>query len=574
MKNIFLAFILLPLLTIFSVTSVQAQSFQPMTVTIAGSGIIGFTGDGGYSKFARCSGPKDICIDAGQNLYFTDKDNGRVRKIAAITGTISTIAGGGSSLADGVPATSASITPNYICINSTGDLYITTLNKIRRISASGTISTIAGSVSAGYSGDGGPASAAMLNNPQGISLDASGNIYVVDRGNNRVRKIAAATGIITTIAGNGTSIYSGDGGPASAAGLNYPAVICTDLFGNIFFSDHNPDYPAGFDYSVMRKINTATGIITWIAGDTLGSGTFPSGVPATAANLGTITGMCTDIAGNIYCNEMSCACRKLDFGTGMLYAVAGNFAIESFADEGGQYGYMNYPCGLCLDTLGNVYIADSANQRIRKVLPITAKPKFAFGNLQWIDPVAGTPFVLDSMMWTTDINYTLEHTWEVLTPPSHGTLSGFPVVAIDSVPGYGHPIKPTGLRYTTSSSYTGVDVFQIKVSKTWVGFLSSDTVTVMVGPNCFALETNKIEEETPDIYLSPNPATSVLNIEWANLRENNTSIIITDVTGRLFYKEVQETSNPDKVAIDVSTFPAGIYIVNLNGYAARKFVKH
>jgi sugar lactone lactonase YvrE len=239
------------LLLIAGTNPLQAQR---ITVTTVGTGVAAYGGDGGAGKFAKLSGPNDVCMDAAGNLYISDIGNGRIRKVAANTGIITTYAGGGTSTADGIPAVEALFTPNYMCIDPAGNIYVSTGTQIRRIDAvTGIINTVAGTLSSGYGGDGGPATAASLFVPMDICLDRAGNIYVVDQGNYRIRKISAATNIITTIAGTGVPSYSGDGGPAISAKVELPYAIAVDTFGNVFFSDQEGIY--------IREIYAATGII-------------------------------------------------------------------------------------------------------------------------------------------------------------------------------------------------------------------------------------------------------------------------------------------------------------------------
>ncbi len=503
---------------------------QRITVTVAGTGIAGCTGDGGSSKQAQISGPKDICLDAAQNIYFADRGNGHIRKISAQKGVITTVGGGGTSYADGIPATSAVLSVNYMCISNSGNIYFTTDdNRIRKIS-SGIVTTVAGTGTAGYSGDGGPAISATLNNPQGICIDAANNIYFVDRNNNCIRKISSTTGNISTIAGNGTPGSSGDGGPAVSALLHAPVCICVSPAGDIYFSDQNPNYP-GYDNSIIRKIEASTGLVTHIIGSY--SGTYTHDVPSLTAIMGTTTGLCFSPSGKIYCNEMSCSNREHDFATDSLYLVAGDFSIQGYSDDiHSPLANMNIPYGLCVDMHETVYIADSNNQRIRKIIKLTNTPTFAFGRGQYMEPVIGTPYSIDSLLWITDLDLGQNETWTVLTPPAHGILSGFP--AANTSNGDATTTKPSGLSYTASSGYTGSDLFRIRVADD-AGL--ADTVTVYVGPNSTGatLEASNLPATT-SVNLFPNPASNVLNVEWDNLKNNGNNLVIADIADKIVFK--------------------------------------
>ena len=196
-------------------------------ITIAGTGDRGYGGDGGPATQARLS-PSGVTVDGAGNIYIADGGNNRIRKVDAATGTISTIAGTGEwgDSGDGGPATEARLAfPNDVAVGTTGDVYVSdnSNNRIRKIDvATGTISTIAGTGEQGHSGDGGPATEAGLYSPGGVAVDGSGNVYIADSVNNRIRKIDAAMATISTIAGTGEGGYSGDGGLATGARLKLP----------------------------------------------------------------------------------------------------------------------------------------------------------------------------------------------------------------------------------------------------------------------------------------------------------------------------------------------------------------
>ena len=211
---------------------------------IAGTGVAGHTGDGGQATAAKISGPTGITMDGSGNIYFCDYNNKRVRKIAATTGIISNFAGTGAfgNNGDGAQATAATFdAPAGIIADASGNIYFDDIahNRIRKISTSGIISHYAGDQTgtSGTTGDGGAATAAFLNQPQGLAVDAIGNIYIADAGNNKVRMVSATTGIITNVAGNGTAGFSGDGSAATAAMLNNPTGVYVDASNNIYVAD-------------------------------------------------------------------------------------------------------------------------------------------------------------------------------------------------------------------------------------------------------------------------------------------------------------------------------------------------
>lgn len=226
--------------------------------TIAGTSTCGYSGDNGLATNAKINGPYGLYVDGPGNVYFADQKNKVVRRVDAGTGIITTIAGGGSDLGDGAPATNANL--NYtanVYVDQNNHLYVCENFKIRKVDAStGIITTIAGTGIKGLSGDNGPATNAQLYFPHGIVIDKVGNFYFADRGNGRIRKINTS-GIISTVAGT-TDGYSGDGGPATAAQLGGVIGLVADSSGNLIFSDNGNDY--------IRRVNMSTGIITTIAG--------------------------------------------------------------------------------------------------------------------------------------------------------------------------------------------------------------------------------------------------------------------------------------------------------------------
>ena len=428
---------------------------QRVTVTMAGSGVGDFNGDGTAGYITDVNQPQDVCVDAAHNIYFVDDFNHLVRKISAATGLVTTIAGGGASYADGVPATDEAIQPLYMCIDATGNIYFSSGNQIKKIiTATGIITTVAGTGAGAYTGDGGAAIAATMNIPQGVCIDASGNIYVVDQSNACIRKVTAATGIITTIGGNATPGYTGDGGPATAAELGTPISICVNAGGDVFFSDQNGNY--------IRKIAATTGLITTIAGN--GNMASGDGGPATAAGIGWVMGMCCDGGGNIFCCDISCSCRRIDASTGIITTVAGSDLTDGYNGDGGNALniWFNYPHGVFIDETGTLYIADQSNNRIRKAIQLTNTPSFAFGKGVYVYPCAGVSLSLNDKAAITNMNAGETETWTVVTAPVHGSLAGFPYAAASN--GMAGLTKPAGLSYTSASGYSGTDSFKIMVS--------------------------------------------------------------------------------------------------------------
>ncbi|HTB30854.1 MAG TPA: T9SS type A sorting domain-containing protein [Bacteroidia bacterium] len=265
-------------------------------IKITGNG--GYYGDGGPATNAELNLPEDICADTSGNIYIADFDNAVIRMVNT-SGIISTVVGSGfvGYSGDGGPATNAELDlPVYVFVDKQENMYISDIGNyvIRKVDASGIISTFAGNGKGGYSGDGGPATAAEILSPTGICEDSTGNIYfAMGSGNTPVIRKVNSSGIISTIAGNGIAGYSGDGGPATSAELDFLFGLCFDGAGNLLVCD-------GANNRV-REINTS-GIISTIAGNGH-VGRSGDGGPATAAELYDPSGIAINQYGNVYFSE-------------------------------------------------------------------------------------------------------------------------------------------------------------------------------------------------------------------------------------------------------------------------------
>jgi trimeric autotransporter adhesin len=321
--------------------------------TIAGTGALGFSGDGGPAINATFVNPNSIAIDASGNLYIGDTYSGRIRKFFP-GGIITTVAGGGSSLGDNGPATQAQLNvPLGVAVDASGNLYIAdSLNeRVRRVGVNGIITTIAGTGQAGFSGDGGPATAALFSNPVGVALDASGNVYVADLDNNRIRRVVQG-GPVTTIAGTTTSV--GDGGPSTQARLVYPRGAAVDSSGNLYIADSLANR--------VRKV-TPSGIITTLAG-TGQTGSGGDNGPGALAVLNNPTAVAVDPGGNVYIGDSNNnVIRRVNTSTGIITLFAGNYnCCYSGTGTGGDGGPATAATlwgvgGIAVDGAGNVYIA-------------------------------------------------------------------------------------------------------------------------------------------------------------------------------------------------------------------------
>jgi sugar lactone lactonase YvrE len=345
---------------IFLLLSYPAVGLAQDIITCAGTNGTGYTGDGGPAVHAQLNMPYATAFDHAGNLLISDTWHYVVRKVDA-TGKISTIAGNGTSgySGDGGAATSAQFSLiSSIACDTNGNIYIADdwNNRIRMIGQDGVVVTIAGTGTGGFSGDNGPATAAQVNHPWGVGVDAAGNVYIADTWNLRVRMVDKR-GIITTVAGNGTSGHAGDGGAPLDAQFADPSGLAFDQGNNIYVSD---------DYNhTIRKI--AEGIITLVAGNNT-NGDAGYGGPATAASLTQPYGMACDAAGILY---------FADFGTNRVCKVdaSGNLIKVAGSGDGGfsgDYGpplaaELYHPIGVAFSPQGNLYIADDWNSRVREI---------------------------------------------------------------------------------------------------------------------------------------------------------------------------------------------------------------
>lgn len=335
--------------------------------TVAGTGLYGggYSGDGGAATNAMLRNPMGVAVDAKGNLFIADTGNNRIREVDD-NGIITTVAGGGNSgLGDGGAATNAVLTPWGLCLDASGNLYIAdgTDSRVRKVDTNGIITTIAGNGTNDYSGDGGLAVNACMNSPNGVAVDEAGNVYIADSNNHRIR-VVSTNGVITTIAGNGNTIYSGDGGAATNASLYYPRDVILDRFGGLFIADSSNGR--------IRQVHP-NGIITTVAGG--GTGGRGDGGAATNARFIYPWGIALDNSSNLFIADMTDnRIRKVD-ESGIITTAAGNGNYGYSGDNGvgangaGLTAVLYRPEGVAFDASDNLFIADSMNYRIREVSP-------------------------------------------------------------------------------------------------------------------------------------------------------------------------------------------------------------
>jgi hypothetical protein len=343
-----------------------ALTINPAISTVAGNGTAGYSGDGGSATSAQLDGPSGLAVDLSGDLFIADTANNCIREVVQATGNIITVAGTGAAgySGDGAAATSAQLSaPSAVAVDAYGDLFIADAgnNVIREvILATGIIITVAGNGTAGYSGDGAAATAAQLNCPHGVAADSSGDLFIADTGNNVIREVVQATGNIITIAGTGTAGYSGDGAAATSAQLNSPYGVAVSSSGDLFIADTGNN--------AVREVVQATGNIITVAG-TGTAGYSGDGAAATSAELSGPVSVAVDASGDLFIADAgNNVVREVVQTTGNIVTVAGN-GTAGYSGDGGSAtsAQLNDPYGVAVDANGDLFIGDSGNNCIRKV---------------------------------------------------------------------------------------------------------------------------------------------------------------------------------------------------------------
>jgi sugar lactone lactonase YvrE len=330
---------------------------------VAGKGVPEFSGDNGPATQAGLNSPGSLLFDAANNLYIADENNNRIRRVTP-SGIITTFAGGGPDVnqppVEGVLATNTFVSPNGLAIDIGGNIYVSDWNHniVRKIRNDSTVVTVIGNGIRGFSGDNGPATSASIDRPTGLAIDSVGNLYMADFEGRRIRKVTT-DGIIHTIAGTGQTGLTGDGGPAINATIDLPMDLFINNTGDLYISS--------LANNVVRKISASDGIINTIVGNGA-YGFSGDGGPALNATLKGAVSLVIDGAQNIYVSDRyNSRVRKVD-NSGTISTFAGNGAGNSSGDGGAATSVgLNRPSAVAFDSSGNMYIADAANHRIRKV---------------------------------------------------------------------------------------------------------------------------------------------------------------------------------------------------------------
>ena len=340
----------------------SAQTIHPF----AGNHTAGYSGDGAAATAAQCYGPIGIAVDNTGNVYFTDQGNSVVRKVNT-AGIISTVAGNDTAgySGDGGAATLAKLNqPSSIAVDDTGNIFIAddVNNVIRKVNTTGIISTYAGDGTAGFLGDAGLATNAKLNSPKGVAVDHFGNLYIADANNNVVRKVTT-NGFIYPFAGTGAAGFFGNDSAAVTAKLHLPTGVAVDALGRILIVDQLNN--------VVRRVNPGTGIITAFAGTGL-YGYTGDGNYADLAKLSTPTEVSTDASGNVYIADYSNHVVRKVTSAGIISTIAGN-GTSGYSGDGGPAiaAQLAAPYDMAVSSTGKIYITDQVNNVVRVVYSST-----------------------------------------------------------------------------------------------------------------------------------------------------------------------------------------------------------
>lgn len=537
--------------------SVTAQTIYTLTGSTSG-----FAGDGGPATAARLSRPGSVRYNSSGYICFADANNERLRRIESGSLTISTVAGTGSwgFSGDGAAATAAQLylggIGGDIAFDNSNNMYFSDYfnKRIRKITPAGIISTVAGDGSTGSSGDGGPATAARVWDPLGLVTDAAGNLYIAEHRGHRIRKIDVATGNISTIAGTGTAAHTGDGGAATAADIEHPVGLIFDAAGNLFFAE----YTTGS----IRKIT-------------------PAGVISTHAT-GLFEPMYLDIdqVGNIFAGSEDTRVYRIS-PSGVVDTVAGNGTASPTGDGGpATAAGMDQPTGVTVLANGNLLISTKRDHRIRIVMAntatITGTASLCAGSTTsltastpgaaWksgntgVATVSSTGVVTGVSAGTATITYvkgllfgTKEVTVNVATAPVI-TATGSALSVPATYASYQWSLGGTPIAGATSATHVATAAGTYAVSVTDAGGCNATSAN-------FVLSTVSVASATKamDIRLFPNPASGGnFTISIPSAESELVTILVVNAMGTKVYETKTQTNKALSVKLDV---PAGVYTV-------------
>jgi trimeric autotransporter adhesin len=466
-------------------------SGQGIINTIAGNGSATASGDGGSAISAGIN-PFGLAADGAGNVYVSDYTNHAIRKVTP-AGIISAFAGCAgfpppiacilAGVGDGGPATSAVAFVFNVAVDAAGNVYFSDSGnlRIRKIDTAGILSTVAGGGAGATLGDGGPATSVALKAPDGVAVDSTGNVYFADVTDHRVRKVTPA-GIITTVAGNGTAGFAGDGGPGSNSQLNTPHGLAVDNAGNLYIADT-------LNYRI-RKV-TPAGIITTVAGN--GQVVLQmDGGQATASSMAPWY-VALDAAGNLYFAEPGDQCVRMVSTSGVVSTVAGMIDMFGFSGDGGpgNKALLNANQTIALDASGNLYVADAGNYRVRKVGASSTSAPPAISTI--VNGASFLPGVVPNS-WVTISGTNLasvSDTWasSIMSGNLPTTLDGVKVT-IGSAPAYVYYVSPTQINVLVSP-LTSPGLAQVTVTTPAGTSAAVSSTAAQYGPAFFGWPNNQ-----------------------------------------------------------------------------------
>ena len=518
--------------------------------TVAGNGTapLPLSGDGGPASLAQFATPWGIARDTFGNLFVADSKDNVVRKITQ-AGVISTFAGTGqgSDTGDGLQATAAGVTPHVVATDSLGNVYLADVARVRKVALNGTISTVAGNGTFGYSGDGQLATSASLQTYlPGLAVDSNQNIYIADWTNQRVRKVTFASGIISTVAGTGTAGYSGDGQAATAAQVNFPAGLALDAAGNLYIADNGN--------CVVRLLSATNGKISTVAGN--GScGSTGDGGQATSAKISNPWAVAVDTQGNLYIATQDNTIRMVTGGVsgGVISTIAGT-GPAGYSGDGGPAtsAALNEPLGLAVDSARNIYIADFANSAIRILQPQTEPLLTVSSNHSGVFALG------QNGVFTVDVHNAAQ------AAATNGTT-----VTVTATPSSGAtPVSMGGTGWSCSLSGATYSCQNAGSLAPGTGY-GTLTETVSVAPNAPAQVTNQVTvsgggslggaDEDSVFIGAPAPTLEISASHAGNLIPGSQAALTINVANQI---AAPPTSNTVTVN---DTLPSGLSLVSMAG---------
>jgi sugar lactone lactonase YvrE len=528
-----------------SVTKTINVTGHPLYLyTDAGNGTGTSLGDGGPAANATIGAPRAMCADTAGNVYICDVTANRVRKLD-IYGFMTTVAGNGKTgnPVNGMAATATSLSMSGgggVYVDNTGNIYIsnTTGQTVSKVTAStGIISTICGTGIAGYSGDGGLASAAKVQTPLGICGDSSGNLYFADASNERIRKIDTK-GIITTIIGTGSDAYSGDGGPGTSARVSVPRDLAMDIFGNMYIAD--------FGNYVVRKYVMATGIISTFAGNGL-IGVTGDGGPATAATMNTPARLAYDGGNMLYiADQNNNKVRGVNLTTGIINTVVAT-GKSGFGGDGGPsvLGQLYSIGGIAFNRLGNLYMSDINNKRIR-VSPYNGSILITQSGPTSVEVGTSVTFTAHASL-VTDISFQ----WQLGGIDIQGATSSTYTVNIP-----------------TSGSYSCILTVFPDCGDV---FTSASNNLVINAYGFHNYHTGFIDPQISEgVQVYPNPVHGTLKISGSGIADGDVKISVYDLMGRsILSKSGLVTNGNLEEQVDMQSLAGGVYLISIIDYSGK-----